>query len=122
MPGIFGLIARVNTAGTARRILYSQEGVFRVRIITPNNETREIIGNAIQIGFGINGYYMPMPDLISASIRNYGHGIEEINKYELSQAFLRDYFYLVEYHTVEVKTYHTITDVTVTTDVGVLPI
>lgn len=105
----YNIVARVSVPGQARRILHSQESVMRARIITQNNQMRDVLGNAIQIGFGVNGYYLPMPDLISASIKP--NDIQEINTYELDLAFVRDYLYLVEYHTVQVSDFQTIADV-----------
>lgn len=118
--GTYDIIARVSTQGTARKILYSQEGLFRVEIISPNATDRNTIGSATEIAFGLNGYYLPMPDLISASIKRLGG--DEVNRHELANAFVRNYTFLVEYHTVSVGTFQTITDPYVITTVSELPI
>lgn len=104
----YDIVARVSVPGTARQVLHSQDSMLRARIITWRAEVREILGAAVQIGFGVNGYYLPMPDLISASIKP--ARIAEVNTNELALAFARDYLYLVEYHTVQVGTFQTIAD------------
>lgn len=113
------ITATVSVPGTERQIMHTQEGVFRARIIAPSHELRELIGGAVQLGFANFGYYMPMPDLIYACIKP--SGINEDNEYELPLAFLRDYLYMVEYHTVAVNTYQTIADAGIDITVGVLP-
>lgn len=107
------IIGRTTVAGTMRRILNSEEGIFRARVIAPQHATRETIGSALQIAFATLNprYYLVMPDGISASIRP--KGIDERNPYELELGFLRDYLYLVEYHTVQVSTFYTITDASI---------
>jgi hypothetical protein len=104
------IVARTTVPGTMRRILTSEEGIFRARVIAPSHEFRETIGDALQIAFATltPRYYMLMLDGISASIRS--KGIDEKNPYELELGFLRDYLYLVEYHTVQVNSFYTITD------------
>jgi len=120
IPGQFNLIARVNTSGTATRILHTQESIVRARVFANMNEKREILGSAIQTGFGEFGYYLPMPDTISASIRP--KGIMEVNMYELANSFVRDYQYLVEYHTTQTTVFQTITDPYAVTNIGITPI
>lgn len=106
----YDIQARVSVPGTMRRILQSEEGVFRARVITTSHEDRETLGNALQLAFLKlePRYYLAMPDGVSASIR--AKGVEEINTYELDLAFVRDYLYLVEYHAVDVEEFQTITD------------
>jgi hypothetical protein len=116
----FDIQAHVSTQGTAREILFSREAIFRARVISPSHDDRETIGNAIDIAFGLNGYYMMMPDLIAASIRP--NSIMELNPYELDNAFLRDYLYLVEYHTVSVQTFQSIADGFLEETVDVIPL
>ncbi len=120
VPNAFDLIARVSVQGTARQIYFSREAVFRARVIAPSNAKRELVGDVIELAFGRNGYYMPMPDLISASIKP--NRVMEVNMFELSNATMRDYLFLVEYHTVDVQTYNTITDPYIVETVGVIPI
>ncbi len=120
ISGVYDIIARVSVQGTAREILYSREGMFRARVIAPNHALRELVGDAIDIAFGLNGYYMPVPDGIKVSIRP--SGIQELNPYELDNAFLRDYMYLVEYHTVYVGTYQSIADTPIDFTVQIPPI
>lgn len=101
-------VARVSTQGVARQILFSREAVVRVRVKAPNASKRNTIANAIDLAFGINGYYLQMPDLIAASIKP--RSMAENNMMELANLLFRDLLYLVEYHTVEVHTYQTIAD------------
>jgi len=115
----YDIVARVSVQGTSREILYSREGVFRARVITPSHDQRELVGDAMEIAFGLNGYYMPMPDGLSASIRP--NRVMEVNPYELDNAFLRDYLFLVEYHTTYVGTFQTVADTSMTLTVGALP-
>lgn len=116
--------ARVSVPGTMRRILQSEEGIFRVRVIvpTPSQSIRETVGKAIQLAFLTlqPRYYLQMPDGVSASIR--AKGIEEINTYELDLALVRDYLYLVEYHAVDVETFQTIADPIINNTVSNIPI
>ncbi len=112
------LSVNVSVQGTSRSILFSRESIMRARVIANNYNFREIVGDAIDVAFGLNGYYMPMPDLISASIKP--NKIMEINMHELANAFVRDYLYLVEYHTTDVETFNTITDPYVLETVGVV--
>jgi hypothetical protein len=108
----FDIQARVSVPGTMRRILQSQEGIFRVRIIVPTayQAIRELIGKTIQLAFLKLDprYYLEMPDGVSASIR--AKGIDENNLFELDLALVRDYLYLVEYHSVDVDEFQTIAD------------
>jgi hypothetical protein len=120
IPNRFDLDAIVSTQGTAREILFSREAVLRARVIAPNHNDREAIGNAIDVGFGLNGYYMMMPDNVAASIRP--NRIMELNPYELDNAFLRDYLYLVEYHTVTVQTFQTVANVSINETVNITPL
>lgn len=122
VSGTPSLIGRVSVPGTARRILHSQESVMRVRIVAAHNEIREMMGAALQVGIAENDYFLQMPDEISAFIKPYNSGINEANPYEMSNAFVRDYLYLVEYHTVQSATFHTITDPYVIENVGIVPI
>lgn len=122
ISGQYSLVGRVSVPGTARRIFHSQESVIRVRIVTAHNEIRDILGNAIQIGIAANGYFLSMPDEISAFIKPYNSGINEINPYEMSNAFIRDYLYLIEYHTVQVSNFQTIVDPYTIDTVNILPI
>lgn len=115
IPDVFDIIARISVRGTSRRVLESQESVFRVRIYAPDYPSRALVGKQIALAFatladtqGGTDYYLPMPDLISASIKP--SRVMEINANEMDNAFVRDYLYLVEYHTVEVKTFQTIAD------------
>lgn len=117
--GVFDIEARVSTAGTKRRILHSEEGMFRARVIASSHQVREALGNALQIGIAEHGYYMDMPDGISASIRP--NKISEVNANELADAFVRDYVYLVEYHVVQIETFHTVADAYSLTAVSLLP-
>lgn len=122
VSGTPSLIGRVSVPGTARRILHSQESVMRVRIVAAHNEIREILGAALQVGIAENDYFLQMPDEISAFIKPYNSGIAELNPNEMSNAFLRDYLYLVEYHTVQSGTFNTITDPYVIETVGIVPV
>lgn len=121
---VYSIIARVSVQGTMRRILQSEEGIFRVRVIVPSayQALRETIGSAIQLAFLTLDprYYLEMPDGISASIR--AKGIDEINNYELDLALVRDYLYLIEYHTTQVSTFQTIADVIADMEVQITPI
>jgi hypothetical protein len=126
IAGAYSVIARMSVPGRSRRLLHSQESQLRARIIAPNNALRNVISDAIQTGIAVNAledeadsYYLPMPDGIDASIKP--KGIQELNQYELDLSFVRDYIYLVEYHTVQVQTYHTIANAYIVETVGVLP-
>jgi hypothetical protein len=116
--------ARVSVPGTMRRILQSEESLFRVRVIVPTayQTIRELIGKNIQLAFLKlePRYYLGMPDGISASIR--AKGIDEVNTYELDLALVRDYLYLVEYHTVDVEEFQTIADPYQNNTVSNLPV
>lgn len=122
ITGAYSIVARVSVPGTARQILHSEEGMFRVRVITASHQIRETIGNAVQLAVAehvdMNGnrYYMDMPDLISASIRP--NKVSEVNTYELASAFARDYIYLVEYHVVQVTQFQTIADAFTTSSIS----
>jgi hypothetical protein len=120
----YDIEARVSVPGTMRRILQSEEAIFRVRVIVPTayQSIRNLIGSTIQLAFLKlePEYYLSMPDGISASI--HGKGIDEINTYELDLALVRDYLYLVEYHTVDVEQFQTIADPYLNTTVSNLPI
>lgn len=120
VPGIFNIIGRISVGGKAYTILHTQESVFRARVISNENQKREILGSSIEIGFGEFGYYLPMPDSVSALIKP--KGIMEVNTYELANAFARDYLFLVEYHTVSTNSYQSIADINVVTDISTLPI
>lgn len=122
ITGTFNIEARVSVPGTMRRILQSEEGLFRARVIAATHEAREALGKALQLAFLKLDprYYLQMPDGISASIR--GKGTQETNIYELDLAFVRDYLYLVEYHTVDVSEFQTIADAYQNTTVSNLPI
>jgi hypothetical protein len=118
----YSIEARVSVPGTMRRILQSEEGIFRARVIAATHEARETLGKALQLAFLklTPRYYLSMPDGISASIR--AKGVEEINTYELDLAFVRDYLYLLEYHVVDVDEFQTIADPYQNTSVSNLPI
>lgn len=120
IPSAYRLIARVSTQGTARRILHSQESIVRARVIAPTNSMREWAANTLQIALGENDYWLTMPDSVNAFIKP--KGIQENNQYELSQSFVRDYLYLVEYHTVQVGTFQTVADVALDEGVQQLPL
>lgn len=116
----YSIVARVSVQGTARRVLQSQESIFRVRVIVPTayQSIRELIGKTIQLAFLKlePRYYLQMPDGIAASIR--AKGIDEINTYEFDLALVRDYLYLIEYHAVDVEQFQTITDTVLNTTVS----
>lgn len=120
----YDIQARVSVPGTMRRVLQSEEGIFRVRIIVPTayQAIRELIGKTIQLAFLKlePRYYLEMPDGVSASIR--AKGIDEINTYEFDLALMRDYLYLIEYHSVDVEEFQTIADPYQNTTVSNLPI
>jgi hypothetical protein len=120
----YSIEARVSVPGTMRRILQSEEGIFRVRVIVPTayQSIREAIGRAIQLAFLKlePRYYLTMPDGVSASIR--AKGIDEINTYEFDLALVRDYLYLIEYHTVDVEEFQTIADPYINASVQNTPI
>jgi hypothetical protein len=120
----YDLQAYVSVPGTMRRILQSEESIFRVRVISPSAypALRELISKTIQLAFLklVPRYYLQMPDGISASIR--AKGIEEINTYELDLALVRDYLYLIEYHTVDVEQFQTIADPYQNTTISNIPI
>lgn len=122
IPGNPDIIGRVSVAGKSRRILHSFESLMRARIIAPSNLLRDVIGSAIQIAFATLGdksgyvdYYLPMPDLVSASIKP--NAVTEVNTYELDLAFVRDYLYLVEYHVVQTAQYQSIADAETISDI-----
>ena len=121
IPSAITLVARASVPGTMRRILQSEEAIFRVRIIAPTFDTREAVSSAIQLAFLTlePRYYLQMPDGISASIR--AKGIEEVNAYELALGLCRDYLYLIEYHVVDVQTFQTIADPSLTIADNFLP-
>ena len=114
----FDIQARVSVGGSARKIVYSQESMFSVDIITPSQPLRETVSRVIDLLF--SSRYLLMPDNIAASIRR--NTINEFNKYELALAFERQYIYKVEYHSVAVERYQTITDPYIIKDVGFLPL
>ncbi len=120
VPGVFNLIGRISVGGTARTILHSQEALCRVRVIANSNEKRDLLGATLEVGIADFGYYLPMPDLVSASIRP--KGIMEVNMNELANAVVRDYLFLIEYHTVGVRRYQTIADIKVVQSVQIPPI
>lgn len=99
----------ISVQGLAIRILQSQESLIRVRIIAPTHALRAAIGDAIQIAILNQDYYIEMPDRTMTSIKAAASPLDD-NRYELPLAFVRDYKYLVEYHTAEVRTYQQIAD------------
>lgn len=109
LTNVNSLEVAVSVEGYMRKILASHEGIFRARIYSSLPGDRKILGKAIEDAFAKLDppYYLSSPDGISSSVRP--RGIDEVNIYELDLAYVRDYLYLVEYHTVDIQKFHTIT-------------
>lgn len=107
LPASYSVIARVNSNYTASEELARVDRLFMITCWTPDENTRYLLGQAIDIYMKEN-YRQVMPDNFFAQV--FYHNTDDTDMLDKSLIYRRDLNYTIQYATTLTSDFATITD------------